>query len=128
MTNQKLEEHLQARVPQAQVGEAIEQTKEGVQRVLDTYLSFLEQIISSLPSGGMELGEKLKIYAETNIAATRDYVHELSTAKDFQDVLRIQTQFTQSQLTALGEQTRSLGEACAKAAADAISRPFGKAA
>ena len=82
--------------------------------------------MSSFPLGGTEFGEKLKSYAEKNIAATNDYINKLSQAKDLQDVVRIQTEFMQMQFNAFGEQTKSLGEAFTKAATDAVKTPFQK--
>ena len=91
---------------------------------MDTYFDYLERTISSSPSGGTEFGEKLKTYAARNLAATREFIKQLSRAKDFQDALRIQTKFMQSQLKEFGEQSKSLGEAYAKAAAGAVKAPF----
>ena len=71
---------------------------------------------ASAPSGGMEFGEKVKACAEQNIAATQEFVRELSYAKDIQDVLRIQMEFMRSQLEAFGEQAKDLGEAYINAA------------
>jgi hypothetical protein len=70
------------------------------------------------------MGEKLKSYAEKNIAATKEYVQKLSQAKYFQDIVRIQTEFMQMQFNAFGERTKGLGEAFAKAATDAVKAPF----
>ena len=123
MAIQKLEDDLQANTQ-----EAIKQTAEATRGVMDNYLSFLQRTISSYPTGGAELGEKLKSYAEENIAAIRDYVHNVSQAKDYQEVFRVQTGFMQAQFSALVEQTRGLGEACMRTAADAANRPFRKAA
>ena len=53
-----------------------------------------------------------------NIVAARDYMHRLSLAKDFTEVVRIQTEFMQSQFNAFGEQAKGLGEAYTKTAAD----------
>jgi hypothetical protein len=38
----------------------------------------------------------------------------LSQAKDFQDIIRIQTEFMQMQFSVFAEQTKSLTEACFK--------------
>ena len=104
----------------------LEQTMEHTRGVLGQYFKFLEQTLSSYPSGGTEFGEKLKTYAEKNIATAREYLDKLSHAKDLQDVVRIQTEFMQVQLNAFGEQTKSLGEAFTKAATDAVTKPFQK--
>jgi hypothetical protein len=70
------------------------------------------------------VAEKLKSYAEKNIAATQEFVHKLSQAKDFQDFVRIQMEFVQMELNAFGEQANSLGEAFTKAATDSAKTPF----
>ena len=103
---------------------ALEQTMEHTRGVLGQYFNFLKQTLSSYPSGGTELGEELKGYAEQNIAAAQEYVNKLSQAKDLQDVVRIQTEFMQMQFNAFGEQTKSLGEAFTKAATGAVKTPF----
>ena len=76
----------------------------------------------SFPSGGTQLGEKLKDQATENINAVHELVKRLGHAKDFEEALRIQTEFMQSQLNAFGSQATSLGEAYTKAAADAVSK------
>ena len=104
----------------------LEQTMEHTRGVLGQYFQFLEQTLSSYPSARTEFGEKLKSYAEKNIATAREYANKLSQAKDLQDVVRIQTEFMQMQFNAFGEQTKSLGEAFTKAATDAVKTPFQK--
>src|ERR1039458_8215782 len=103
---------------------AVEQTMEQTRGAVDSYFSFLQKTISSYPSGGTELGEKLKSYAEKNIAATHEFVLKLSQAKDFQDVVRIQTEFMQTQMNAFGEHTKTLSEEFTKAATGAAKTPF----
>ena len=104
----------------------LEQTMEHTRGVLGQYFDFLQQTLSSYPSGGTELGKKLKGYAEKNIATAHEYLDKLSQAKDLQDVVRIQTEFMQMQFNAFTEQTKSLGEAFTKAATDAVKTPFQK--
>ena len=71
-----------------------------------------------------EVGAVLKSNAEKNIDLVQEYVHKLADAKDFQDAFRAQSEFIQSQFTAIGEQTKSLGEACGKSAASVFAYPF----
>jgi hypothetical protein len=99
----------------ANVERALEQTR----GVLNTYFNFIQRAISSYPSGGTELGEKLKTYTKENIAAAREFADKLSQAKHFEDVVRIQTEFMEMQFKAFGEQTKSLGESATKVATDA---------
>ena len=75
---------------------------------------------------GTEFGEKLKSYAETNIATANEYVRKLSEAKDLQEVVRIQTEFVQTQFNAFGEQTKSLAETFTKASTEAVKERFQK--
>jgi hypothetical protein len=100
------------------------QTMEQARGAVDVYFDYLKKAISSTPSGGTELGEKLKRYGEKNVTTTHDFVKQLSQAKDFQEMVRIQTEFMQSLVNAFGEQTRNLGEAYTKAASDAVKKPL----
>ena len=100
------------------------QAMEQAHEALDVYFDFLKKSVSSFPSGGTELGEKLKAQSVQNITAVQDLVKRFSQAKDFEEALRIQTEFMQSQLNAFGEQIKSLGEAYAKEAAGGVKMPF----
>jgi hypothetical protein len=86
---------------------------------MDNYFSFLQNIW-----GSNDLTEKMKTYTERNISAYTECVGKLSQARDFQDAIRIQTEFMQTQLSSFAEQARSLGEAYTKAATGA-TKPFG---
>ena len=95
-------------------------------QALDTYFyfDFLKKTVSSFPSGGTDLGEKLKDQSVQNITAMHELVKRLSQAKDFEEALRIQTAFMHSQLNALGKQAASLGKAYTKEASGEIKMPF----
>ncbi len=99
--------------------EATKQTHEAV----DAYFDFLKKAISSFPSGGTKLGEKLKSHAEQNVTATQEYVNKLSQAKTVHDVIQIQTDFVQAQFNAFGEQAKDLAETYSKAAQEAATVP-----
>jgi len=97
------------------------QIKEQALVATDDYFKFLKKTISSHPSRGTEVGDVLKSHAEKNIDLVQEFVHKLSEAKGFQDALRVQTEFMQSQFAALGEQTKTLGEAYSKSAASVFN-------
>jgi hypothetical protein len=86
------------------------QTMEQARGAVDVYFDYLKKAISSTPSGGTELGEMLKSYAEKNVITTHEFIKQLSQAKDFQEMVRIQTEFMQSPINTFGEQTKNLGE------------------
>ena len=102
----------------------VDQIRVEVRGAVDKYFDFLEKTNSSNPFGGTELGDKVRDCAEKNIAIARDYVHKLSRAKDFLEVVPIQTEFMQSQLESFGEQIKSLGETYTKAATDVLNTPL----
>ena len=95
----------------AEAQRVVEQTMEQARSAVDNYFTFVQKIISSYPSGGTELGEKLKSAAQKNLAVTCEFVQKLSHAKNFNDIIRIQTEFVQTQLASFGEQAKSIGEA-----------------
>jgi hypothetical protein len=51
-------------------------------------------------------------------------VQKLSQAKNFGEVVKIQTEFMQTQMNSFNEQAKILGEIYAKAAEDAMKSPF----
>jgi len=53
----------------------------------------------------------VKACAEQNIAATQEFVRDLSYAKDIQEMFRIQMEFMRTQMEAFVEQANSIGEA-----------------
>jgi hypothetical protein len=110
----------------ANAKQVVEQTMEQTRGALDNYFNFIQKTMSSFPLGGTEFGEKLKGYAEQNISATNEYVLKLSEAKDLQEVIRIQTEFVQTQFNAFGEQTKSLAETFTKAATETVKMRFQK--
>ena len=54
---------------------------------LEIYFDFLKRSVSSFPSGGTELGEKLKDQSVQNIIAVRELIKKLSQAKNFEEVI-----------------------------------------
>ena len=99
---------------------AAEQAMAQARSAADIYFEYVKQAISATPSGGNEFTERIKECAEKNITMTQEY---LSQARNFQDMVRVQTEFMQSMMNAAGEQTRSLAEAYTKTAADTAKKP-----
>src|SRR5260370_25883067 len=97
-----------------QAGQIVEKTIDQTRGALDNYFSFMQKAFSFYPVDGTGLGEKMNRYTAQNISAARDFVHKLSQAKDLQDIIRIQTEFMQTQFSVLAEQTKSLTEAFTK--------------
>jgi len=100
------------------------QTIDQARGAMENYFNFLQKSMSALPLAGTDLNKKVKSYAEQNVASASGFALKLTQAKNFQDVVRIQTEFMQTQLKALSEQAKDLGEIATKAATDALKSPL----
>jgi hypothetical protein len=65
-------------------------------------------------------------FAEDNVAASLDFIQRLVNARDVQEVVRLQTEFTQAQIKNLADQAKALGSSVAEAGREATEA--GKAA
>jgi phasin len=99
------------------------QSVEQARGAMTNYFQFIQKSMSASPWAGTDQTQTLRNYAERNVAAAFEFADKLIHAKDFQELMRIQTEFVQKQLQALGEQTKELGETATKAAADAFKGP-----
>lgn len=104
----------------AMVAQSVEQAR----GAMTNYFQFLQKNMSASPWAGTDQTKTLRNYAERNVAAAFEYADKLIHAKDFQDLMRVQTEFVQKQLQVLGEQTKELGETATKAAAGAFKGPL----
>jgi len=59
-------------------------------------------------------------YAGQNIANAFGFAQKLTQAKDLPDLVRIQTEFMQTQLKSVSEQAKDLAESAGKVATDAL--------
>ena len=97
-------------------GRFVEQTMNQTQGAMEQYFNFVQDALSSFPMTSPELTEKMKTFTEENMATSREFVKQLSRAKDIQDIVRIQSQYMQDQFHAFIEQTKSLTETFTKTA------------
>ena len=91
---------------------------------MENYLNFFQKSMSASPWAGTELNKKVTDYAQQNVDTAFEFAQKLTQAKDLQDVVRIQTEFFQSQLNSLTDQAKDLSETATKAAAGALKSPF----
>ena len=70
-------------------------------------------------TGAKEVTQKIKDFAEQNVATAFDHAQKLVQAKDAQTLLTLHSEFVQSQMQVLSEQARVLGEISSKVARDA---------
>jgi hypothetical protein len=101
-----------------------EQTIKQASGAMENYLEFFQKSMSASPWAGSELNKKVADYAQQNVATAFGFAQKLTQAKDLQDLVRIQTEFFQTQLKSLTEQAKDLGETATKAAAGRLKGPF----
>jgi hypothetical protein len=101
-------------------------TRAEIRKAVDKNLDLLQKTVSSFPLGDTELGGKAKDFAEKNLSIARDYVYKLIQANNVLDIVPIQSEFIQSQLSLFSEQIKSLGEIYTKAATEMLNTPIKK--
>jgi phasin family protein len=87
---------------------------------MENYLDFFEKSMHATPWAETDLSKKIQDYAGKNVAATFEFAQRLTQAKDLQDLVRIQNEFTRMQLNTLIEQSKDIRETTTKAATDAL--------
>jgi len=100
-------------------GKAIEQAR----AAMENYLDFFQKTMSASPWAGTELNKKVAECAQQNVNSAFEFAQMLTQVKDLQDVVRIQTEFFQTQMKLLTEQAKDLSETATKAAAGALKGP-----
>ena len=97
-----------------------EQITKQTQGAMENYFGWLQTTMSALPWSNTNLNRILLSNATQNVTATFAFMHKLGQAKNFQDVVRIQTEFLQVQMNSFNEQAKIVGEIYTKAAKDAM--------
>jgi len=100
------------------------QTMEQARGAMENYLDFFQKSMSASPWAGTELSKKMTDYAQQNVATAFGFAQKLTQAKDLQDLVRIQTEFLQTQMKSLTEQAKDLSETATKAAAVPLKGAF----
>ena len=101
------------------------QITEQTQGAMENYFGWLQTTMSVFPWSNTNLNRMLLSHATQNVTATFAFMQKLSQAKNFQDVIKIQTEFMATQMNSFNEQAKILGEVYSKAAQDAVKTPFG---
>ena len=101
------------------------QTMEQARGAMENYLNFFQKSMSASPLAGTELNKKVTDYAQQNVATAFAFAQKLTQAKDLQDVVRIQTEFLQTQMKSFTEQAKDFTETATKTATGAFKSPLG---
>jgi phasin len=98
-------------------------------KAFENFLNSAQQTASSIEdrnaavrASAKDISSKAIAFAEKNVTASLDYAESLLKAKDLGDVMRLHSEYVQSQMRALTEQASEMGQALSRAAVDA-TRP-----
>lgn len=80
--------------------------------------SALEGQTETARQSAKDVTEKAMGFAQKNIASSFEFMQKLVQAKDFQEVVKLQTDYVKTQMQVLTEQAKELGESTAQAAKD----------
>jgi hypothetical protein len=100
------------------------QIEERAKHAMETYLGWLQKSMATFPWSNTNLNRILLSNATKNITATLAFVQKLSQAKNFEEVVKLQTEFMGTQMNSFNEQSKVLSEIYTKAGEDAMKSPF----
>jgi len=102
---------------------------EQARKAFETFLSSAQRTASSLEDKGeavranaKDISAKAISFAEKNVSASLDYAQKLLQAKDLGEVMRLHSEYVQTQMRTLADQASEMGQAVTRAALDA-TRP-----
>ena len=79
----------------------------------------IEERGATVRAGAKDIGAKAVSYAEKNVQASLDYAQSLLQAKDLTEVMRLHSEYVQTQMRSLAEQASEMGQIVSRAAMDA---------
>ena len=80
----------------------------------------IEERGATVRAGAKDISAKAISYAEKNVQASLDYAEKLLHAKDLTEVMRLHSEYVQSQMRSLAEQASEMGQIVSRAAMDAM--------
>jgi hypothetical protein len=111
--------------PVNETEEAFEQALKEARPAVDNYFDVVQKALGVNPWSGTDFIDKAQRFAVKNVHATFEFFGELSKAKNFADLLRIQSKFVDDQVTELSDQFKALERTYVAAISEAVkSSPF----
>jgi len=99
---------------------------EQARKAFEKFLSGAQQAASTLESHGeaaranaKDISTKAMSFAEKNVSASLDHAQKLLQARDLSDIMRIHSEYVQTQMRNLAEQASEMTQAVSRAAMDA---------
>jgi phasin len=99
---------------------------EQARKAFETFLAGAQQTASkieghgeTLRSGAKDISAKAVSFAEANVQSSVEHARKLMAAKDLTEVMRLHSEYVQSQMKTLAEQASEMGQIMSRAAMDA---------
>jgi phasin len=99
-----------------------EQARKTLEKFLSTAQTAADSIEergATMRAGAKDVSAKAIAYAEKNVQSSLDYAESLLHAKDLPEVLRLHSEYVQTQMRSLAEQASEMGQVVGRAAMDA---------
>ena len=92
----------------AELRDLAEKTIEQAEKAFGMFFDAASKSIASVPGGGAEISKQALSFTEQNMKAAFEHARKLVYATDFQEAMRIQSEFLRSQFTNAWEQMRHI--------------------
>jgi hypothetical protein len=102
--------------------QSVDHITKQTQGAMENYFGWLQTTMSTLPWSNTNLNRILLSNATQNVTATFAFMHKLAQAKNLEEVVKIQTEFMNAQLSSLNDQAKVIGEIYTGAATAAAKR------
>ena len=79
----------------------------------------IEERGATVRAGAKDVGTKAISYAEKNVQASLDYAQSLLHAKDLAEIMKLHSEYVQTQMRSLAEQASEMGQIVSRAAMEA---------
>ncbi|RAI32294.1 phasin family protein [Rhodoplanes serenus] len=83
-------------------------------------VSAFEERVKASQVGAQGISKKAMNFAERNVVSAFEFAQKVVQAKDIQELIRMQTEFVQTQMQVLSEQIKDLGETATRTAMDSV--------
>ena len=121
MADQMASSKTSFRVPPEMLSFA-EQSVEQAKKAFDSVMTAAKSAASAIEgqtvaaqAGAKDMQRKAVAFAEHNVDASFDFATKLLAAKDGEEVMKLHADYVKTQMQALGDQARELGQTAARA-------------
>ena len=106
----------------AQIKEFAEKSIQQAEKGFDAFIDAAHKSVAMVPNPTTEISKKALSFTEQNMKTAFDHARKLLHAKDFQEAVKLQTEFVKAQYAAATEQLKQLGGSAGSTAKDDSKR------